>query len=47
MRDFIANGVLQISDIREAGKILIYIAAPRHSLMYKRIQWVEISVILW
>ena len=39
--DAIANGVFQISDVREAGKIVIYIAAPRHSLKYKRIQWVE------
>ena len=38
---------LQISDVREAGENVIYIAAPRHSLMYTRIQWVEICVILW
>ena len=46
--DVIATGVVLISDvIREAGKLVIYITTPWHSLMYKRIQWVEICVILW
>ena len=45
--DVIENGVLQISDVREAGQVVIYIAALRHFLMYKRIKWVEIRVILW
>ena len=43
--DVIATVVVLISDvIREAGKLVIYIATLWHSLMYKRIQWVEIRV---
>ena len=46
--DVIATGVVLISDIiREAGKLVVYIATLWHSLMYKRIQWVEIRIILW
>ena len=45
--DVIANGILQISDVREAGQVVIYIAARRHFLMYKRVQSVEIHIILW
>ena len=46
--DVIATGVVLISDvIREAGKHVIYIATLWHSLMYKRIQLVEICIILW
>ena len=44
--DVIATGVVLISGvIREAGKLVIYIATLWHSLMYKRIQWVEIRII--
>ena len=34
----IANGILQISDVREAGQVVIYIAAQQHFLMYIRVQ---------
>ena len=36
--DVIANSILQISDVREAGQVVIYIAARRHFLMYKTVQ---------
>ena len=36
--DVIAKGSLQISDVREAGQVLIYIAARQHFLIYKRVQ---------
>ena len=36
--DVIANSILQISDVREAGQVVIYIAAWRHFIMYKRVQ---------
>ena len=36
--DVIANSILQISDVREAGQVVIYIAARRHFIMYKRVQ---------
>ena len=35
--DDIANGILQIRDVREAGQVLIYIAAGQDFLMYKRV----------
>ena len=45
--DVIANSILQISNVREAGQVVIYTAAQRHLQMYKRVQWVEIHIILW
>ena len=36
--DVIANSILQISDVREAGHVVIYIAARRHFIRYKRVQ---------
>ena len=36
--DVIANSILQISDVREAGQVVIYIAAWRHFIRYKRVQ---------
>ena len=45
--DVIANSISQISDVIEAGQVVIYIAARRHFLMYKRVQSVEIHIILW
>ena len=47
MCDVIANSILQISDVREAGQVIIYIAARRYFLIYKRVQSVEIHIILW
>ena len=43
--DVIANGVLQISVARGWENRHVHVAL-RHSLMYKRIQWEEIRVIL-
>ena len=36
--DIIANSILEISDVREAGQVVIYTAAQQHLLMYKRVQ---------
>ena len=38
MCDVIANGILQICGVREAGQVIIYIAARWHFPMYERVQ---------